>query len=564
MFFTITPAAMKRTENEAMDAGLCTGEALMHRAAAAVARAVYRHADKPGSTVLALCGTGNNGGDAMAALWMLSKEGCLAKGICLLMRGELTPDAERELDRLSACPEVEIRRVAGTELPWAQILPEADRVDCIIDGLFGTGLSRPVEGTAAELCCLSNRLHREGSVPVIAVDIPSGLCGTTGRILGIAVEASEAVTFHRPKPGLFLGRGMDLWQRLTVVDIGLYDPAPESGMQVWETDDPVQPGRSLRTAHKGSNGRVILFCGSTGMAGAAAIAATAALRSGAGLVTVACPERILDTVQTLVPCATCLPLAPDTDTAWAQLEALLASADAVGMGCGLGQSPWAAALTARCLEWLSTHRTPGVIDADALNLLAGMEPASYDLSRCAITPHPGEAARLLGSDVPTVTADAPQAAMQLRNRWGAAVVLKGAASVLAAAEGLALNIVGTPAMAKGGSGDALTGILTALLARDRAQKTHTGMLPLMQTGCRLHGLAGCMAADRFGERGALATDLCALLGNAWAYSVERETTFAGRGTPLGRRESAPAPAGAALLSQRILRDDGAAFCLRNE
>lgn len=546
MLYTITPAAMKRTETEAMAAGLCTGEELMHRAAAAVARAVRRHADKPQSTVLALCGTGNNGGDAMAALWMLAKEGCLAKGICLLMRGELTPDARRELDRLSACPEVEIRRVEGTELPWSQILPEADRVECIIDGLFGTGLSRTVEGTAAELCRLSNRLHREQGVPVIAVDIPSGLCGATGQILGIAVEASDAVTFHRPKPGLFLGRGMDLWQRLTVVDIGLHDPAPESGMQILEMNDPVEPRHSLRTAHKGSNGRVILFCGSAGMAGAATIAATAALRSGAGLVTVACPERILDTVQLLAPCATCLPLAPEPDAAWAQLEALLASADAVGMGCGLGQSPWAATLTARCLEWLSNHETPGVIDADGLNLLAGMEPARYDLSRCALTPHPGEAARLLGSDVPTVAADAPQAAMRLRSRWGAAVVLKGAASVLAAAEGLALNIIGTPAMAKGGSGDALTGILTALFARDRAQQTHTGALRLLQTGCRLHGLAGCMAADRLGERGVLATDLCALLGNAWAYSVEQDGGFAGREFTV------------------CLRDDGAAFCLTND
>ncbi|MBR4068918.1 MAG: NAD(P)H-hydrate dehydratase [Clostridia bacterium] len=514
MFYTITPSDMKRIETAAMDAALCTGEELMSRAAAAVARAVYRHTEAEKSVVLALCGTGNNGGDAVAALRMLSQEGCLAKGICLMLRGDLTPDARRELNRLSACPEVEIRRVEGTELPWEQILPEADRVDCIIDGLFGTGLSRPVEGTAAELCCLSNRLHRERGVPVIAVDIPSGLCGETGRVLGVAVRASETVTFHRPKPGLFLGKGPEHTERITLTDIGLHDPEPENGMAVAESGDCLFPKADKRTAHKGSNGRVILFCGSAGMAGAAAIAATAALRSGAGLVTVACPERILDTVQLLVPCATCLPLSPDADAAWAQLEGLLPAADVLGMGCGLGQSPWAAEMTVRCLGWLSAHATPGVIDADGLNLLAKQEPGAFDLSRCILTPHPGEAARLLGSDVPAVTARPAESAQQLRKRWGAAVALKGAASVLAAAEGLGLNIVGTPAMAKGGSGDALTGVLCALLARNRHAEQPNGMLPLLQTGCWLHGMAGCLAEEETGRCGMLVTDLCAKLGNA--------------------------------------------------
>ena len=169
-WITITPQEMKRIETAAMGRGLCTGEELMNRAAAAV------------------CGTGNNGGDAMAALRILLSRRADLTGVCLVLEGTLTPDARRELDRLSACPEVEIRRVEGTELPWEQILPEADRVDCIIDGLFGTGLCRPVGGIPAALC---RNMNRAEGCPIVAVDIPSGLCGRTGQVLGEGVTATE-------------------------------------------------------------------------------------------------------------------------------------------------------------------------------------------------------------------------------------------------------------------------------------------------------------------------------------------------------------------------------------
>ena len=208
---TITPAEMKRIETAAIGAGACTGEALMQRAAAAVARAVEPYYRRSRGAVAAVCGTGNNGGDAMAALRMLHSLLPELKSFCLLPEGELTPDARRELERLRQCPGCTLLTAdeAYTRHSWFQehgmlvdpLLAEGN-LCCVIDGLFGTGLSRPLTGTAAALC----RCMDQGSSfsPVVAVDIPSGLCGRTGQVLGAAVHAAETVTFHRPKPGLFL------------------------------------------------------------------------------------------------------------------------------------------------------------------------------------------------------------------------------------------------------------------------------------------------------------------------------------------------------------------------
>ena len=272
------------------------------------------------------------------------------------------------------------------------------------------------------------------------------------------------------------------------------------------------------------------------MAGAAAIAATAALRAGAGLVTVACPDDVVDVVQTLCPCATCAPLSTqDEDAAWETLSAALERADALGAGCGLGQGPMAAALMERLLRFLHGRALPCVLDADALNLLARRPAWLADGAAHVLTPHPGEAARLLGVSTAEILADMPGAAARIRHRYGAAVVLKGARSVLCAQEGLALNPFGTPAMAKGGSGDALTGVMAALLAGRAAGAYAMDDLFLMQAACALHGLAGERAARRCGERGMLATDLCACLGfDFWEETPRRNVQPSGAPTPLGR------------------------------
>ena len=247
------------------------------------------------------------------------------------------------------------------------------------------------------------------------------------------------------------------------------------------------------------------------MAGAAAISALAALRAGAGLVTVACPEQIVDIVQVLCPCATCLPLEADVQSAWETLEPALRKADAIGAGCGLGTSGWARALTNRLADWLEQNNKPAVVDADALNLLSD-GPQRKLGTNTVMTPHPMEASRLLHSTVQEVLADSFAAARKLSDGYGAAIVLKGSRSVLLARGQAAINPFGTPGMAKGGSGDALTGIAAALLAGRAAGAYAMTDLELLQTACALHGLAGEMAARKMGERGMLATDLCECIG----------------------------------------------------
>lgn len=516
MLRTLSPQEMKRVEARAMEQGLVTGEALMQRAAAHVAAAVKKRMQQA-SRVLVVCGTGNNGGDGLAAARLLAV-GPEAPAIILwLMEGALSPDASRELTRLQReAPQVQLIRLEGESGEPTFICPPLPpKLDCLVDALLGTGLSRPVKGMAAALCQRMEEAYRQG-IPVIAVDIPSGLNGATGQPMGQAVHATETVTFHRPKTGLYLAQGPNHAGEVTLGDIGLL-PAWDDAPGFWVAQPQDIPGffpPRRRVSHKGSYGRVLVVAGSRGMAGAAALCALAALRTGAGLVTVACPDDILDVVQQLCPCATCIPLPhKDGDAAWALLLPALMKADSLAIGCGLGRETWAKKLLTRITQEMekgSLRGKPAAWDADGLNLLAEIAPTLSP--SCIVTPHPAEAARMLGLSTGEVLADAPKAARSLQAKYGAAVVLKGTASVLVCGQQEGLNVLGTPAMAKGGSGDALTGVLAALLA-GRAQGTlPLEGLSLLQAGTALHGLAGMAAARTYGERGMLATDLVMELG----------------------------------------------------
>lgn len=502
MLKTILPAEMKTLEEQYMHRTGVPGRQLMELAATHLADAAERL--HTGGRVECFCGPGNNGGDGIAAMRILAGRKTDFRGCCWLLSEKLSADASAQLDRLrQEAPLVEVR-------PAAEYAGE--KPGLIIDALFGTGLARELTGHAAELCRKINEVADAG-VPVLAVDIPSGLDGSTGRILGTAIRATETVTFHRPKPGLYLNHGLDCAGRVTVRDIGIPedDSAPE-GLSILQRDDVSRllPKRR-HNSHKGSYGRLLIVAGSVGMAGAAALCATAALRSGAGLVTVACPEAVLPIVQTLCPCATALPLPEDAAEAVRQLRQPLKQADALTIGCGMGQSEWAQFLLYGLLDMVARSGKPAVLDADGLNLLAKMGERPR-LERCILTPHPAEAARLLGESTSAILADPVSAAKALHQRFGAAVVLKGSASVLAAEDGLGLNVFGTPAMAKGGSGDVLTGVLGALLSGNAAGAYCLNRLEILQLGCALHGLAGVAAEEKYGSRGVLATDLCQELG----------------------------------------------------
>ena len=504
MLRTIAPSEMKRIETRVMQETSITGDQLMQAAAAHVAQAVREICQGRRGVVVCVCGTGNNGGDGLAAMRMLAQANAAFAGECWMLPGTLTSDAQREMDRLCKhTPQVRVRWLKDGDIP--QIRPV-----CAVDAMFGTGLSRPLDGLALAMCENMNAWN----IPIVAVDIPSGLNGLTGEVMGDAVHASRTVTFHRPKTGLYLGNGPDYTGEIIVADIGLNAPRAAQlddadGCDVLEKSDLVRLlPRRRRCTHKGSYGKVLLLAGSRGMAGAAAICATAALRAGAGLVTVACPEAIVDTVQALCPCATCLPLPKSAREAAKLLGEKLHWADAVAVGCGLGTSAWACDLLEYMMDWLAENEVPAVVDADAINLIA-----THDMvkAECIMTPHPAEAARLLHTDLSRVMSDPLEAARQIAECYDA-VILKGTCSILCADGRMAINPFGTPAMAKGGSGDALTGIVAALLAGCQTGAYQMTRLEMMQTACALHGLAGEMAAERFGERGMLATDLCGYIG----------------------------------------------------
>lgn len=511
MRYTLTPAQMREAERRLCEALGLPEAVLMERAALHAADAARRLTDGRAGRALVLCGPGGNGGDGLATARLLAAAGLPVT--VWRLPGDPSPLCAMQLQWLSLRGGVDVQTLRAGSLPR---IPADTAV--IVDALFGTGLDRPLSGLAAALCGQVN--ERALPAPVLALDIPSGVNGADGSAPGGAVRASETVCFHALKTGLLLGEGPNHTGRVTVCDIGLPDERPDGAWLALEPDDlPRLLPHRARATHKGDYGRLLVWAGSEGMAGAAAICATAALRTGVGLCTVACPREIVNLVQQLAPCATCLPLPMDDPrAAWALLEPALRRADALACGCGLGQSKPVELLLTQVFAYLRESGLPAVMDADALNVLARLQNADADDNaapyrlheRVALTPHPVEAARLLGRASANELPAPEEALRQLRERYGASVVYKGAHSLMAAEGGRAVNLSGAAAMAKGGSGDALTGVLGALLAGNKTYGLE--MLPLLQVGCYLHGEAGERAARRAGERGLLATELAEELG----------------------------------------------------
>ncbi len=482
---TILPQEMKRIEQAFMRERGIPGLLLMERAAISVAEAVARHADKT-LPVLFLCGPGNNGGDGYAAARLWQTQG----GRSIVWELSVPQTGDAAVNRRLAAE-------AGVETVTLQETPEClPLAGAIVDALFGTGLSRPPEGITAALIELVNRAKR----PVIAVDIPSGLNGSTGEIMGCAVRATETVTFHRPKPGLYLRQGCVCAGKITCA--GILIPEEEGGadglMVLEEEDIPRLLEPRSPESHKGTFGRAVLMVGSEGMAGAAALCASACVRSGAGLTHVLCREAVLPVVQRLVPGATCT-LLPEKNgelgaDAAETAAAALRQADRAAIGCGIGQDPSLLPV----LRAFRAAECPVIWDADALNLLAKHPDLLPLEGKDTVTPHPGEAARLLNVRTTDVLADPLGSLEALNNRCGCKVILKGARSLMTDGTCRAVNPIGTPALAKGGSGDVLTGILTALTGRIRADSGYPEVA-LLQLACWIHSKAGIRAAQPVGE-----------------------------------------------------------------
>lgn len=485
MRYTITPAAMRQLELDYMTDSGVPGALLMEHAAQGVVQAIQRYI-APGGCVLFLCGPGNNGGDGYAAarLWQASG------GISLI--GELSSQARGDaLVNRRLAEQVGIPFFDCSEgIPAMLHHP----IDAIVDALFGTGLARQIEGPAANLIHWMNTQH----VPIIAVDIPSGLDGLDGTIRAAEpVYATETVTFHRIKQGLVLRDGPNYTGNLTVHPILIpKDYGSCHGLCALEEDDLQQflPPRAA-ACHKGDFGRIVIFAGSPGMIGAATFCASACVRTGAGLTTILCRESLLPMLQTLAPEAMCVALPEENGQlrpgADATAARLLQHADAAIIGCGLGQS-------ADLLPLLQAFRNADcsvVWDADALNLLAAHRELLPLPKHHVITPHPGEAARLLATTTNAIVHDPLTSLAALQQCCGCTVLLKGARTLLCDGLRTYVNLYGSPALAKGGSGDVLAGMIGALLGRKGAFSP----LEASALGAMLHGLAGQRAAQTAGE-----------------------------------------------------------------
>jgi NAD(P)H-hydrate epimerase len=438
-----------------------------------------------------VCGTGNNGGDGFLVADLAYNRGIPVVVYQIGDPGKIGGDAL--LAREQALKDgVPIR-------PYTEGVVAAEGV--IVDAMLGTGLGGEVRGAYREAI---EAINATGA-PVVAVDIPSGLCADTGRVLGVATRADLTVTFIGLKRGLFTLAGADRVGAVQFSDLGvpmeIYDEVPSdcARLELEPLLELLPPRPAM--AHKGLYGTVLVVGGDHGMAGAAAMAAEAALRCGSGLVKVA---TRLEHVAALV--ARTPEVMPRAVASGQELAPLLEAADVLVVGPGLGQSSWSEQL----LQAAAASGKPMVLDADGLNLLtAGDLVPERRRDNWVLTPHPGEAARLLACDTAEIQADRFAAARALQDRYGGVAVLKGNGSLVAGSGQLLLSDYGNPGMASGGMGDVLSGVIGSLLGQGLEP------LPAAALGVCLHGAAADLAAEQ-GQRGLAATDLVphlrALLG----------------------------------------------------
>jgi ADP-dependent NAD(P)H-hydrate dehydratase / NAD(P)H-hydrate epimerase len=478
-----------------------SGEELMERAGYAVARATIQFLKREDSrSVLLFAGKGNNGGDAIVAARHLAGAGCYPTLVLLCRRNELQGDSLLHFQKL-------VSAIRVFELPTLDelsgIVAEMEPA-VVVDGLLGTGLKGEVREPYATAIKVINGLH----LPVVAIDIPSGLDSDTGEMVGVCVRADLTVTMALPKIGLLKPAAADFVGGIEVADIGI----PRELVEEIQTDVelltdqdvmPLLPSRR-RSANKGDFGHLLVIAGSAGYTGAPVMVAHAAARAGAGLVTLAVPRGIYPIVA-----AQCPPEVMPQSMDFEQLNPnYFARFDAVAIGPGLGQQA-----ETQKMVWkvVSGCPLPMVVDADALNTMAQGVAALKKLQKPLIlTPHPGEMARLVGKTAKEVQADRWGVAQSFAREYGVVMVLKGAGTVITNKSGeLWINSTGNPGMAKGGMGDALTGIIGAFLAQGMAG------FDAARAGVFIHGLAGDLANEKFGAQAMLTTDLIEQLGAAF-------------------------------------------------
>ncbi len=432
--------------------------------------------------VTVLCGGGNNGGDGFVVARLAKQAGLAVQLICTVDESRYVGDALQAKQAWL--------KSGGTILSQERLSECLTTADVIIDGLLGTGLSGQVREETRAIIDSVNRCEK----PVIAIDIPSGLCSDTGTVLGCAICAQHTVTFIAIKQGLVTGQARDVVGKQHFSGLNVQSQFADlvpSHVDMLSLEDMLGdfPKRSA-TAHKGKHGRLLCIGGNQGYGGAIRMCAQAAVRSGAGLVSCICHP--VSSLPLMVACPEVMTIGWEDDLE--QLSAKSAAQDVVAFGPGLGSDSWAQAL----FQHVQSLAINKVVDADGLNLLA--QKPNLDADR-VITPHPGEAARLLNCSVAEIESNRYAAVRLLQDKFGGVVVLKGAGSLVCDGRRTYVCLAGNPGMATGGMGDVLTGIIAALVAQG------VELSVAARLGVQLHSQAADLVAAEEGMIGLLASDV---------------------------------------------------------
>ena len=500
----VTAAQMRQIDKDTIEGIGIPGIVLMETAGSEIVRAIEQHYPTV-QRIGIFVGKGNNGGDGLVIARQLAHAGREVNIFLVSPAESFTGEARTNLD---------IAKNLGLQIK--EILTDTTSIDIygselLVDAILGTGLRGPVRESIANVINAINNLP----TPILSVDLPSGLDADTGNPLGTCVQADKTVTIGLPKRGLLVHPGAEFAGKLEIVDIGFPKQIIDAqNIKVhWTTEKDAAkwlPPRSP-ASYKGSYGRVLVVAGSTGMTGAAALASEAALRIGAGLVTLAIPQSLNPILEVKLSEVMTLPLLETEAGSLAKsatstiLEYAKKTKSVLAIGPGLSQHPETVALVHQLVN--ENHKQElglrMVIDADGLNALAqSTELISLLGAESVLTPHPGEMARLTNTAISTLESDRISTAEEFPNQHGVTLVLKGAPTITANPNGNTwINSTGNPGMATAGMGDVLTGVIAGLMAQNVSSETAAVL------GVYLHGLAGDIAAETMGMHGLIAGDV---------------------------------------------------------
>jgi NAD(P)H-hydrate epimerase len=521
----LTAAQMREADRLTTERYGISGQELMENAGTAIAQFLReKFGEFGGRKILVLCGKGNNGGDGMVVARLLKDFGAAPRVYLFANPGSVEGDAAINLKRWQRG--LGEWNVVTSEAEWEFARAALGDADLIVDALLGTGLRGPAEGLLAAVITDLNemRKNRRGKVAIAAVDMPSGLASDMEDLGGPVVKADFTVTLTAPKVGQLVLPNSKCCGELVVREIGTPPELIESDPHLkihWiePSEFRALPLRRDPAANKGTYGHALILAGSLGKSGAAILAARGALRAGAGLVTVATPQEVQPVVAGGLPEMMTSPLV-STDAGTASLRNLdygkfaeiLKGKSVFALGPGLSMQHE----TQEFIRHVASKtELPIILDADGLNAYAGAADTLNERQSAALalTPHPGEMARLLGTTVKEVQSRRLDVALEAAGRWRAHVILKGFHTILATPSGQAyINTTGNPGMATGGTGDVLTGILAGLTAQFGVED----WARVLSLGIYLHGLAGDIAASHVGEAPLIASDLVDALPEAYA------------------------------------------------